>query len=146
MAGISSRLPSMAKFYSALTADLRDFIARQHLFFTASGTGDGRINLSPKGIDTYRCLDDHTVAYLALTGRGNETAAHLNDDGRITVMLCSLDVQPLKLRLYGEGYVVRPRDAVCSVCAALFPNWPGARQIIVISLASAQTSCGYGIP
>ena len=136
----------MAKFYSALTADLRDFIARQHLFFTASGTSDSRINLSPKGIDTFRCLDDRTVAYLDLTGSGNETAAHLHDDGRITVMFCSFDVQPLILRLYGEGKVVRPRDADWSEWSAHFPNWPGARQIIVITLGSVQTSCGYGIP
>lgn len=136
----------MAKFYTELTEDLRDFISRQHLFFTASAAAEGRINLSPKGMDSFRCLDTHTVAYLDVTGSGNETAAHLRADGRITVMFCSFDTQPLILRIYGQGRVIRPRDAEWDELAPHFPPLTGMRQIMKISVESAQTSCGYGIP
>ena len=136
----------MAKFYAKLTDDLCDFIARQHLFFTATATGEGRINLSPKGMDSFRCLDKHTVAYLDVTGSGNETAAHLRADGRITLMFCSFDTQPVILRLYGHGRVIRPRDSEWQAMASHFPPLCGMRQIMVVSVESAQTSCGYGIP
>ena len=99
----------MAKFYSALNDDLRAFIARQQMFFTASAAPEGHVNLSPKGLDSLRCLDDRTVIYLDLTGSGNETAAHLRADGRLTLMFCSFDTQPMILRLYGHVLVVRPR-------------------------------------
>ena len=81
----------MAKFYEELTPELQSFIAQQKIFFTATAPAAGRINLSPKGMSTFRCLDAHTVAYLDLTGSGNETAAHLQQDDRITVMFCSTD-------------------------------------------------------
>ena len=136
----------MAKFYSALNDELRDFMARQHLFFTATATGKGHINLSPKGLDSFRCLDDKTVAYLDVTGSGNETAAQLRADGRITVMFCSFDTQALILRLYGRGRVVRPRDAEWDALSQQFPPLSGMRQIMVITVESAQTSCGYGVP
>ncbi len=136
----------MAKFYSVLNDELRDFIARQHLYFTATATGEGRINLSPKGMDSLRCLDDKTVAYLDVTGSGNETAAHLRADGRLTLMFCSFDNQPLILRLYGQGRVVRPRDDEWPAWSRHFPALAGARQIMVMTLESAQTSCGYGVP
>jgi hypothetical protein len=136
----------MAKFYAKLTDDLCDFIARQHLFFTATATSEGRINLSPKGMDSFRCLDKHTVAYLDVTGSGNETAAHLRADGRITLMFCSFDTQPMILRLYGRGRVIRPHDSEWQSMASHFPPLTGTRQIMVIKVESAQTSCGYGVP
>lgn len=136
----------MADMHPALNEDLRAFIARQHLFFTASSASEGRINLSPKGLDSLRCLDDHTVAYLDLTGSGNETAAHMRADGRITLMFCSFDTQPLILRLYGRGRVIRTRDADWATWSTHFPPLVGARQIVVVTVESVQTSCGYGVP
>ena len=136
----------MSKFYSELTDDLCDFISRQHLFFTATAAGEGRINLSPKGMDSFRRLDNRTVAYLDVTGSGNETAAHLRRDGRLTVMFCSFDTQPLILRLYGQGRVIRPCDTDWNTLARHFPPLSGTRQIMVMNLESAQTSCGYGVP
>lgn len=136
----------MAKFYPALNDELRAFIARQPLFFTASAAAAGRVNLSPKGMDSLRCLDDQTVAYLDVTGSGNETAAHLLADGRLTLMFCSFDTQPLILRLYGRGRVVRPRDAEWTTLFRHFDPLPGARQIMVLDIEAAQTSCGYGVP
>jgi hypothetical protein len=136
----------MAKFYPRLDKGLRDFIGEQKIFFTATAPADGRINLSPKGMDTFRCLDDRTVAYLDLTGSGNEAAAHLAENGRMTVMFCSFSERPLILRLYGRGRVVRLGEAEWDALHAHFPALPGERQIVVLSLESMQTSCGFGVP
>ncbi|MDP2110380.1 MAG: pyridoxamine 5'-phosphate oxidase family protein [Thiobacillus sp.] len=136
----------MARFYPALEAKHRDFIAAQKLFFTASGTADSRINLSPKGMDSLRVLSDTRVAYLDLTGSGNETAAHLKHDGRLTMMWCSFDADPLILRLYGHGRTVRRQDAQWGDLRRCFPALPGERQIVVLDIEAVQTSCGYAVP
>ena len=136
----------MAKFYSELNDFLKTFIAEQKIFFAATAPTEGRLNLSPKGLDTFRCLDDKTVAFLNLTGSGNETAAHLGQNGRMTMMFCSFSEKPLILRLYGRGRAVHPRDEEWSKLYPLFEPLPGARQIIVLDIESAQTSCGHGVP
>lgn len=136
----------MSKFYTTVTPTLQDFIRQQKIFFTATAPGEGRINLSPKGMDTFRCIDERTVAYLDLTGSGNETAAHLEENSRITLMFCSFTEEPLILRLYGQGQSIRPRHESWEPLAALFPSMPGARQIISVKVDSVQTSCGFGVP
>jgi hypothetical protein len=136
----------MARFHNKLTPELRDFVVRQHVFFVASAAANGRVNLSPKGMDTFRVLDDNRVAYLDLTGSGNETAGHILHDGRLTIMLCSFDEKPLILRLYGRGQVVRPRDPEWPQLIAHFTQLPGQRQIIILHIESLQTSCGFGVP
>lgn len=136
----------MARFYPALEARHRDFIAAQKLFFTATGTASGRLNLSPKGMDSLRVLSDNRVAYLDLTGSGNETAAHLKHDGRMTLMWCSFDADPLILRLYGRGRSVRRQDAEWGKLHSHFAALPGERQLIVLDIESVQTSCGYAVP
>ncbi|MFB2833834.1 pyridoxamine 5'-phosphate oxidase family protein [Floridanema evergladense] len=136
----------MAKFYTQLDDRLRQFIEEQKVFFTATAPNSGRINLSPKGINTFRCLDAKTVAYLDLTGSGNETAAHLYENERMTIMFCSFTEKPLILRLYGKGQVMSPKDVEWSQFYNLFDSLPGERQIIVLNIDSVQTSCGYGVP
>jgi hypothetical protein len=136
----------MARFLEKLTPEIRGFITRQHLFFVATAAEKGRINLSPKGMDTFRVLSDDCVAYLDLTGSGNETAGHIHHDGRLTIMLCSFDNQPLILRLYGCGEVVRPRDPQWDNLISRFNEMPGQRQIILLHIESLQTSCGFGVP
>jgi hypothetical protein len=136
----------LAKFYSELNDMLREFIADQKMFFTATAPREGRVNVSPKGMDTFRCLDDHTVAYLDVTGSGNETAAHIEENGRLTLMFCSFSDKPLTLRLYGRGRVVHPRDPDWSELISLFEPLPGIRQIVVQEIDSVQTSCGHGVP
>jgi hypothetical protein len=135
----------MAKFYDSITPELRTFIAAQHIFFTASAAASGRVNLSPKGMDTLRVLDERTVAYLDATGSGNETAAHLKADGRLTIMLCSFDAAPAILRLYGRGRLVFPRDPAWVELRPLWGDLPGERQIVVLDVESLQTSCGFGV-
>ncbi len=136
----------MAKFYDRLDDRLKAFIKAQKIFFTATAAASGRINLSPKGLDSFRVIDDHTVCYVNLTGSGNETAAHLLADGRLTVMFCSFDEKPLILRLYGRGRAVHPRDEEWTALSVGFPDYIGARQIIVLKINSVQTSCGYSVP
>jgi Pyridoxamine 5'-phosphate oxidase len=136
----------MSKFYSELTDELIKFIEQQKIFFTATAPPDGRINLSPKGMDTFRCLSRTQVAYLDLTGSGNETAAHLRENGRMTIMMCSFSDDPLILRLYGQGEVISPLHDLWPDLLAEFPDIPGQRQIILLSIESLQTSCGYAVP
>ncbi|MFN3232178.1 MAG: pyridoxamine 5'-phosphate oxidase family protein [Alphaproteobacteria bacterium] len=136
----------MAEFFDKLDEQLKAFIAEQHLFFVSTAPDEGRINLSPKGMDSFRVLDDNTVCYLDLTGSGNETAAHLNQNGRITVMWCSFTRTANILRIYGSGRVVRPGCDEFDSLIGLFPALPGVRQIMVIGVDQAQTSCGYAVP
>lgn len=136
----------MAKFYSALTQPLMGFIQEQSIFFVATAPQQGRVNLSPKGMDTFRCLSDREVAYLDLTGSGNETSAHLEENGRLTIMFCSFSAEPLILRLYGQGKVVRPRSPDWAELLQYFEPLPGARQVIVMQIEQVQTSCGFAVP
>jgi predicted pyridoxine 5'-phosphate oxidase superfamily flavin-nucleotide-binding protein len=106
----------MAKRFSTIEPSHRDFIERQRLFFTASAASDGRVNVSPKGLDALRVIDDRTVAYLDLTGSGNETAAHLKADGRLTIMVCAFEGAPLILRLYGRGRVIGAVHPITGRC------------------------------
>lgn len=136
----------MAKFYPQLEEKLVNFINEQKIFFCATADAKGRINLSPKGMDTFRILDPRTVGFLSLTGSGNETAAHLKNDGRITIMFCSFTAQPLILRIYGAGRCIYPHEPEWNAFSGEFQQLPGTRQIFVIEIESVQTSCGYSIP
>lgn len=136
----------MAKFYDQLNPELREFIQAQHIFFHASAPAQGRINLSPKGLDTFRILSDQRVAYLDLTGSECETAAHLAENGRLTIMFCSFSEKPLIVRLYGRGSVVRPRDEQWHELHAHFQSTPGERQIVVLDIESIMTTCGFAVP
>jgi Pyridoxamine 5'-phosphate oxidase len=136
----------MSKFYDALTSPLIQFVQAQPIFFVSTAPRDGRVNLSPKGMDTFRCLSEGEVAYLDLTGSGNETSAHLEENGRLTIMFCSFAAEPLILRLYGRGRAIRPRSSKWSQYIAQFAKVPGMRQIIVLDIEQVQTSCGFAVP
>ncbi|MEA3263012.1 MAG: pyridoxamine 5'-phosphate oxidase family protein [Pseudomonadota bacterium] len=134
-------------FTDHITPDHAAMIARQAIFFTATATSEGRINLSPKGLaDTFKVLGPNRVAYLDLGGSGNETHAHLAADGRITIMMCNFEQPALILRLYGRGKPVLPQDAEWAELAGHFTLLPGTRQIFDIAVDSVQTSCGWGVP
>jgi hypothetical protein len=136
----------MADFFDRISDEHRDFIARQPVFFIATAASTGRVNLSPKGMDTFRVLDSNRVAYLDLGGSGNETQAHLAADGRITIMFCAFDNPARILRLYGRGTAILPQDEGFAALAAHFPRLPGVRQVFDITVESAMTSCGWGVP
>jgi hypothetical protein len=136
----------MAKQYGELTERLIEFIATQKLFFVATACAEGRVNLSPKGMDSLRVLDANRVIWLNVTGSGNETAAHVQQDPRMTIMFCAFDGAPLILRLYGKAHVVHHGDSAFGELAAQLPALPGARQIFDVRLDLVQTSCGMAVP
>jgi len=136
----------MSNWYTGITPELKQFIARQQVFFVATAPTHGRINLSPKGMDTFRVISANRVIYLDITGSGNETAAHLLENGRITLMFCSFDETARILRLYGHGRTLHARDANWNEYLATFKPEQGVRQIMEIEVDSVMTSCGYGVP
>jgi predicted pyridoxine 5'-phosphate oxidase superfamily flavin-nucleotide-binding protein len=138
----------MSASYESIDERLQRFIEAQRMFFvaTAPTDGDGRLNLSPKGLDTFRVLDPHTVAYLDFVGSGVETIAHLRENGRVTVMFCAFDGPPNIVRLYGRGEAVEPADPRFEGLAKRFPAGPGVRAVILIRVERASDSCGYGVP
>jgi len=138
----------MGAVHSTITSELRDFIAAQPMFFVATAplSPEGHVNLSPKGLESFAVLSPNRVAYLDLTGSGNETAAHLLENGRITMMFCAFEDPPKILRLYGSGKSVQPDDPQWNELADRFPDYPGLRQIIVVDVNRVQTSCGFGVP
>ena len=137
----------MSEFFDHITPDHAAFIARQPVFFVATAAADARINLSPKGMDTFRVLQGgRACAYLDFGGSGNETHAHLAADGRITIMFCAFDQPALIYRIYGSGRAVLPQDAGWDALAGQFTIERGVRQIFLIDVGSTQTSCGWAVP
>jgi hypothetical protein len=136
----------MAKMYPALNDQHAQFIAQQKIFFVATATADSRVSVSPKGMDTLRIVDANRVAWLNVTGSGNETAAHVQLCPRMTMMFCAFAGDPLILRLYGNVRVIHRNDAQWDAAYALFQPTPGARQIFDLAVDLVQTSCGQAVP
>lgn len=136
----------MAKQFPHLTAQHQDFIEKQHLFFVATAGKEGRVNVSPKGMDSLKILSEDRVVWLNFTGSGNETAAHILDTNRMTLMFCSFDENPLILRIYAEAEVIYRKHKRWSEYADFFPESPGSRQAFDLKIDLVQTSCGFGVP
>lgn len=136
----------MAQQFPEIIDRLKTFIEAQHLFFVGTAARDGRVNVSPKGLDSLRVLGPNRVVWLNGTGSGNETAAHLLDIPRMTIMFCSFDTKPLILRLYGTARAIHEGDDDWDELLALFPPMQGSRNIFDLDVDLVQTSCGFGVP
>jgi predicted pyridoxine 5'-phosphate oxidase superfamily flavin-nucleotide-binding protein len=138
----------MASHHSTLSDEHRRFIEAQHLFFVATAplSERGHVNLSPKGLDSFRVIDERSVAYLDFVGSGAETIAHLRENGRITIMFCAFDGPPKILRIHGRGRVIEPADAEFAEALRPFSTDRPARAIIAIAVERVSVSCGYGVP
>ena len=136
----------MGKQYQEISTEHQNFIEEQKIFFVGTAAAEGRVNVSPKGMDTFRVIDQSKVVWLNLTGSGNETAAHLLKNDRMTIMFCAFEGKPLILRLYGTAKIYHPRDAKFDEFVKLFPEIPGTRQIIALDIDLVQTSCGFAVP
>lgn len=136
----------MAKQFNALSDDLAGFIEAQHIFFCATAAEDGRVNVSPKGMDSLRVMSPNRIVWRNLTGSGNETAAHLARVNRMTLMWCGFEKRPMILRTYGSATTLHPRDADFDTLNALFPEAVGARQLYDLKVDLVQTSCGFAVP
>jgi len=136
----------MGKRLNHITSELKEFIKNQKIFFVGTAAEEGRVNISPKGIDTFRVLGDNKVIWLNLTGSGNETAAHLLKNDRMTILFCAFEGKPLILRLYGNAKIYHNRDQEFDTYLSLFPTTAGSRQIIEMEVDMIQTSCGFAVP
>lgn len=138
----------MAETFTEITDRLAEFIAAQHVFFvaTAPASADGLVNVSPKGLDTFRVLDGTTVAYLDLTGSGIETVAHLRENGRICLMFCAFTGAAQTLRLHGRGQVLEAGESGFEALYPLFTPRESARAIVRVEVTRIATSCGYAVP
>jgi len=138
----------MGKVFDGIDEKLASWISRQPMFFVATAplSADGHVNVSPRGLDCLSVLDEHTVAWVDLTGSAAETIAHLRENGRICIMFASFAQQPRIVRLHGRGRVVTPGDPLFESVVARHPNLPGPRAVIVVDVARVSDSCGYGVP
>jgi hypothetical protein len=138
----------MAKFFDSILPQHQEFIEKQKMFFVSSAplSAEGHVNLSPKGIDSFRTLSENRVAYMDIIGSGNETSAHLLENGRITLMFCAFEGPPNILRLYGKGSTVLPGDENWATLADHFKLQLATRQIIIADIDKVQTSCGFSVP
>ncbi len=132
--------------FPELSEELSQFIEAQKMFFVATAAADGRINLSPKGQDSLRVLGPNEILWMNLTGSGNETAAHLSEANRMTMMWCAFEGPPQILRVYGTAEIFHPRDARWAEFSAQLPSTVGTRQYFLVSIDLVQTSCGYAVP
>ena len=139
----------MGTVLESIDPDLASWLDAQPLFFvaTAPRADDQHVNVSPKGLaGTFAVIDEHTVAYLDLTGSGVETIAHLRENGRIVLMFCAFERRPRIIRLHGRGRVVLPTDEGFQELLARFTPHPGIRSVIVVDATRVSDSCGYGVP
>jgi len=138
----------MGKFFDTMLDQHQAFIQKQKMFFVATAplSTSGHVNLSPKGMDCFKILSGNRVAYMDIIGSGNETSAHVLENGRITIMFCAFEGPPNILRLYGQGYTVLPTDAEWQELAPHFNLVLATRQIIVADVDMVQTSCGFSVP
>ena len=136
----------MGTQYNELSQSHIQFISAQKIFFVGTATETSRVSVSPKGMDSFAVLDNKRIAWLNVTGSGNETSAHVQQNPRMTIMFCAFEGQPLILRLYGSAKVVHPADHEWDNLISLFKPLPGARQIFELSLDLVQSSCGMSVP
>jgi hypothetical protein len=136
----------MAKQFDVIEAPHRNFIEAQHMFFTATAAPNGKVNVSPKGMDALRVMGPNRIVWMNLTGSGNETAGHLLEHSRMTLMWCSFTTRPMIMRTFGTARTIQPGDADWDELAALFPPHRSARQVYDLTVDMVQTSCGYAVP
>jgi len=138
----------MGKLYDCIDEDLQRFIKAQHMFFVASAplSADGHVNVSPKGLDSLRILDERTVIYLDHVGSGAETIAHVRENGRITLMFCAFTGSPKIVRLHGHGQIFEPTDETFKKMRGRFPAAAGVRSIVRVDVERVSGSCGFGVP
>jgi len=138
----------MGKLATSIDDAVRKFIEAQSMFFVGSAPLDrsGHVNVSPKGLDTFRILGPTSVAYLDLTGSGVETIAHVKENGRIVIMFCAFQGPPKIVRLHGRGRIVEAGDPEFVELEKHFPKFDSARAIVVVEVIRISDSCGYGVP
>lgn len=123
------------------------FIKNQKMFFVSTAPKEGKINLSPKGLDnTFKIINKNRVLWLNYFGSGNETAAHLLEDDRMTIMFCAFEGDANILRLYCKAKAIQEKDEAWNEYIKEFSLIRAARQIFDIEILKVNNSCGMGVP
>ena len=138
----------MGKVFEAIDEALERWIGAQPLWFVATAplAADARVNVSPRGGDSFSVLGRHRVGWVDFTGSGVETIAHLRENGRICVMFASFDQRPRIVRLHGQGHVHLPGSPAFDEVTALHPPHPSTRAVITVDVERVSDSCGWGVP
>ena len=138
----------MGKTYDGIDDELAAWLTAQPLWFVATAplAGDGHVNVSPRGHDSFSVLGPHRVAWVDYTGSGIETVAHLRENGRICLMFCSYDSRPRIVRLHGRGTVLPPGEPAYEQVVAQHPPHPSTRCVVVVDVDRVSSSCGFGVP
>lgn len=136
----------MGQQYTEISDKLVSFVEQQKIFFVGTATSDSKVNISPKGMDSLRVLDSKRIIWLNVTGSGNETSAHVQQQPRMTLMFVAFDGNPMILRVYGQAQVVHMNDPEWAQLISRFEPVPGARQIFDLKIEMVQTSCGMAVP
>jgi len=136
----------MAHFFDELNEEMKEFISKQHMFFVATAPKEGKINLSPKGLESLKIINNNKILWLNYLGSGNETAAHLLEDNRMTLMFCAYEGDPLIIRVYAKVKVIQEKDEQWDSYIGEFGQQSGARQVFELQVESVNSSCGWGVP
>lgn len=136
----------MAHIFDGLNESMKNFIQKQKMFFVATAPKEGKINLSPKGLDTLKIISNNKILWLNYLGSGNETAAHLLEDNRMTLMFNAFEGDPLIIRIYARVKVIQEKDTQWNKYIQNFSNTSGARQVFELEIDSVNSSCGWGVP
>jgi hypothetical protein len=136
----------MGQKFKEINQQTQAFIEKQKIFFVGTAAAEGKVNISPKGMNSFRVMDKNRVIWLNVTGSGNETAAHVKDINRMTIMFCAFEGTPLILRLYGQVRTIHPNGEEWEELSSLLPKIPGARQIFDVKVDMVQHSCGMAVP
>lgn len=136
----------MGQQFSELNNQHIKFISEQKIYFVGTAAETGSVNVSPKGGDSLRVINSKEIAWLNLTGSGNESASHVLKNPRMTVMFCAFEGKPLILRAYGKAKVLHQKDKEWDEYSSQFPVSVAARQIFVLDISLVQSSCGMSVP
>jgi hypothetical protein len=138
----------VGKVFDGIDDALTRWIAQQPVWFVATAplAAAGRVNVSPRGHDTFSVLGPHEVAWVDYTGSGVETIAHLRENGRVCIMFCSFDSRPRVVRLHGHGRVVLPGEPEFDAVVARHPDHPSTRAVVIVAVERVSDSCGFGVP
>ncbi|MEA2072276.1 MAG: pyridoxamine 5'-phosphate oxidase family protein [Campylobacterota bacterium] len=136
----------MGKQYKSLKDSDKEFISKQKLFYIASSSGK-EVNLSPKGYETLKVLDDKSVVFLDYPGSGNRTYSDTMGDGEFTILFNAFEGKAMILRLFCKSKVVARGSSEFTKYRDMFDEKESIiRNFFLFSIYAVESSCGDSVP